>query len=196
MVKMVGNYHRSEHELSNHALGRTMKVYSSMDYGGPTRTPFPEQALEVANGFSRFYEDTGLVGMYLVGRPYQTGPGCDSAMQDIMQYSMAEWCRMSQKTIGDHELDQGKINFKSQLLFNQDGSSNTFKDIGRQLFHHGRRVPLDELFARIDDVTSDNVMEVMQHYFYSRRPVVSIMGQVYPLPNYDWMSYWTYKWWY
>lgn len=191
-----GSFHRSQHELGQHAIHRAIKVFSSMDFGTPTQTPFPEQAPETVTSFLKQYEDTGLCGMYFVARPWATGPGWAGSVHDILQYTMLEWSRLAQKAIHDQELTQAKVNMKSQLLFNQDGSTNTFEDIGRQVFHYGRRVPLDEMYARIDDITATNMQEVLQHYYYGRRPVMSCNGYLYIIPGYDNIVHWTYKFWY
>jgi predicted Zn-dependent peptidase len=191
-----GSYHRSQHELGQHAMHRVLKMYSSLDHGTPTNTPFPEQAPETVRSFYHAYEDTGLSGMQFVARPWTTGPGWAGSVHDILHYTMTEYSRLAQKCVHQQELDQAKVNMKSQLLFNQDGATNTFQDIGKQVFHFGRRVPLDEMYARIDDITSTNMQEVLQHYYYGRRPVLSCNGYLYIIPGYDNVIHWTYKYWY
>lgn len=195
-TQITGNFHRSQHELGQHQMHRVLKTFSSLDHSTPTNTHFNEKAIEVANTFLKQYSDAGLCGMNLVLRPAQTGMGDAGILQEIMQYSMSEWTRFSQKVLHEVELDQAKVNVKSQLLFNMDGSSNTAEDIGRQVLFHGRRVPLEEMYSRIDDITATNVQEVLQHYFYARKPVFSYNGYVYPMPGYDWTHHWTYKYWY
>lgn len=195
-TQVHGNFHRSQHEMGQHAMHRVLKTFSSQDHSTPTNTHFPEQAIETCNSYLKQYKDTGLCGMYFVARPYQTGPGDAGSSQEIWQYTMAEWCRMTQKMMHDQELEQAKTNYKAQQLFNMDGSTNSCKDIGTQVLQIGRRVPLAEMYNRVDDVTVTNVQETLQHYFFARKPVYSMMGYTYPLPNYDWSSHWTYKYWY
>lgn len=187
---IFGNFHRSQHELGNHAIHRTMKVFSSMDFGTPTNTPMPEQGIESVTSFYEKYEDSGLAGMVINCRPWQTGPGWAGNLQDYLQYTMLEWARLAQKMVQEQELDQAKVNMKSQLLFNQDGSTNSFEDIGKQVQLYGRRVPLEELFARVDDITPTNTWEVLQHYYYARRPVVSMYGYIYLIPDYCSIGNW------
>lgn len=194
-TQAFGNFHRSQHEMGQHAMHRVLKTFSSLDHSTPTNTHFPEQSIEIANPFLNQYSDSGLCGMYIVGRPHSTGGSADS-MQEIWQYTMHEWCRMTQKVMHEQELEQAKVNLKAQLLFNQDGASNSAQDIGRQALYFGRRVPLAEMFARIDDITTTNVQETLGHYFFARRPVYSFLGYTYPLGAYDMTSNWTYKYWY
>lgn len=195
-TQITGDFHRSQHELGQHQMHRVLKTFSSLDHSTPTNTHFNEKSIEVANSFLKQYSDAGLCGMNLVARPAQTAVGDASVLQEILQYSMSEWCRFSQKVLHPVELEQAKVNYKSQLLFNMDGSSNSAEDIGRQVMLFGRRVPLEEMYNRVDDVTPTNVQECLQHYFYGRKPVFSYNGYIYPLPGYDWTHHWTYKYWY
>ncbi|CBH11005.1 metallo-peptidase, Clan ME, Family M16, putative [Trypanosoma brucei gambiense DAL972] len=194
--EVPGPFHRSQHELGQHAMHRVLKTFSSLDHSTPTNTHFNEKCIEIANPFLHQYKDTGLCGMYVVGRPAQAGPGDGTAMIEVFQYTIAEWCRICQKILHEQELAQAKVNLKSQLLFNMDGSSNSAEDIGRQVLHYGRRIPLEEMYARIDDVTPTNVQEVLQHYFYGRKPVYSYLGYCANIPGYDWTQHWSYKYWY
>jgi predicted Zn-dependent peptidase len=193
-AQIHGRYHRSEHEMGQHAISRVFKMYSSIDHGGPTTTHFPPEAIEGYQTFYKTFSDTGICGMYIVGRPWaiHKGHNGDSCLA-ILQYSLFEWTRMSHRQIHQNELEQAKVNYKSQLLFNMDGSTNTVEDIGRQMLHIGRRVPLTEMYARIDDVTPNNVMETLQHYYFARKPVFSFNGYIYILPNYDWLQQMTYR---
>lgn len=193
---ITGNYHRSQHELGQHGLHRALKMFCGHDQCGPTNTNLHEKALEICNAFNKQYSDTGLCGGYFVTRQMPTGPGDATSHMEFWQVIMAEYCRMSQKLLHNVELEQSKVNLKAQLLYNMDGTSNSAEDIARQVQLYGRRIPLTEWYARIDDITSTNVQEVLNHYFYAHMPVYSHMGYTYPLPGYDWSHHWTYKYFY
>lgn len=194
--EIPGSFHRSQHELGQHAMHRVLKTFSSLDHSTPTNTHFNEKSIETANPFLHSYKDVGLCGMYVVGRQAMGGPGDGGVIVEVLQYTIAEWCRIAQKMLHDNELAQAKVNMKAQLLFNMDGSANSAKDIGRQILHYGRRVPLTEMYDRIDDTSASNVQEVLQHYFYGRKPVYSYLGYISSIPNYDWTQHWSYKYWY
>jgi predicted Zn-dependent peptidase len=191
-----GGWDRSQAELGQAAIHRVLKTFSSLDHGTPTNTPFPEQAPETMASFFNQYEDTGLIGMAISGRPYVNGPDLATTMWDFLHISMMDWARLGQKVVHQQELDQAKVNMKAQLLFNMDGATNSAKDIAKQVFHYGRRVPLDEMHARIDDVTAANIQEVLQHYYFARKPVVAMTGYLGYMPHYDGIVHWTYKYWY
>lgn len=193
VTQVTGNYHRSQVDLGQAAIHRTLKMFSAHDFSGPTNTHLNEKCIEVANSFCKQYSDSGLIGQYLVTRPVVTGPGDAGSTWETLQVSMNEWARLAQKHLHETEAEQAKVNLKAQLLFNMDGSVNSAEDIARQVQLYGRRVPLDEMYARIDDVTPNNMQETLYHYFFAKRPLYSHMGYTYNIPAYDYSQHWTYK---
>jgi hypothetical protein len=49
-------------------------------------------------------------------------------------------------------------------------------------------VPLEEMYARIDDIAPVNIQETLQHYLTNRKPVFSLYGYFYPTLSYDVLS--------
>lgn len=182
---IYGRFHRSEHELGQHAIHRLVKTHSNIDYGTPTNTPFHHKTVETMSPFHLTYEDTGLLGSYLVGRQMMSNPGLAKTMTDSLEAQMNDFARLGAKTVDEHELAQAKVSFKAQLMFNMDGAHNSAKDLARQTFLFGRRVPLEEWFERIDDISAGNVHETLGHYVIHRRPVLSFYGYFSGTPNYD-----------
>jgi len=187
-----GAYHRSQHELGITAAHRIFKVYGSMDHGPTHFNMLPHECPEVIKAFHLAYEDTGLSGTYLVGRPFRAGYHSMQSFSDLLHMQMLEYNRMASKVIHPQELDQAKANYKSQLLFNMDGSTQSAIDAASQVFHLGRRVPLSEMYERIDDITPTNMQEVMGHYLGGKFPVFGMNGGFGQyMPGYDMISRWT-----
>jgi processing peptidase subunit beta len=51
----------------------------------------------------------------------------------------------------------------------------------------GRRIPLLEMFARIDAVDMTTLKRVANRYIYDRDPAVAAMGPIFTLPDYNWI---------
>lgn len=189
-----GSWHRSQMELGNHPIHRTWRNYTAHDFGySMLGTPFPGQAPETLTPFRAEYSDTGLFGSYIVGRNEQTQYKVARTAAEMFETTIADYGRMACKTIDDRELAQAKVNLKAQLLFNLDGTFNTAKDLASQTFLYGRRVSLEEAYARIDDITAANVQEVLQHYFVNRKPVLSLYGNCGTVFRYNTMQGYFHK---
>lgn len=65
------------------------------------------------------------------------------------------------------------------------GTTPICEDIGRQILCYGRRIPLHELEARINNVTAENVRNVCTKYFINRNPAIAAVGPIENLPAYD-----------
>ena len=92
--------------------------------------------------FARFkFQDTGLWGVYFV---------CDKLNLENMIYNIQmEWMRLC-TTVSDFEVQRAKDLLKTNMLLQLDGSTSVCEDIGRQMLCYGRRIPQNELEARID----------------------------------------------
>lgn len=74
------------------------------------------------------------------------------------------------------------ISFQINLFI---GTTPICEDIGRQILCYGRRIPLHELEARINNVTAKNVRDVCTKYFVNRKPAIAAVGAIKHMPQYD-----------
>ncbi|KAH0998073.1 hypothetical protein GBA52_021937 [Prunus armeniaca] len=61
-----------------------------------------------------------------------------------------------------------------------------------RLLTYGRRIPLAELFARIDAVNASTIKRVANRFIYDRDIAIASMGPVKELPDYNWFRRRTY----
>lgn len=143
--------------------------------------------LGLAHSFQSFntcYKDTGLWGVYFVADKMQ--------LEDMTFSVQQEWIRLC-KTVTPAEVERAKNLLKSNLFLQLDGTTPVCEDIGRQILCYGRRVPLHELEARIDDVSVNDIHQVCTKYIWDRCPVVAAVGPTEQLPDYTWLRqsmYW------
>lgn len=80
---------------------------------------------------------------------------------------------------------RAKNQLKSALLLTTtDNTTAAAEDIGRQLLVYGRRIPREEIFARIDAVTTESLKQVANRFFYDAELAISALGETYDLPEY------------
>ena len=126
--------------------------------------------------FNTCYTDTGLWGIYLVAEP--------GAVDAAVAAAQAEWRRLATEA-GDHEVNRAKNLLRTNMLLMLDGSTPICEDIGRQLLCYGRRLPPNELDARIDAVTAQDIRRVIAQYVVGRAPAVVGIGPIDRLPKYE-----------
>jgi len=97
-----------------------------------------------------------------------------------------------------YEVDENKlIEAKNQLKMNMlaalDGSTTVAEDIGRQLLSYGRRMHPTEVIERIDAVDTAAVRQCANRYFWDRDFALSAIGNIWELPDYNWLRRRTYQ---
>ncbi|EDV29727.1 uncharacterized protein TRIADDRAFT_63547 [Trichoplax adhaerens] len=126
--------------------------------------------------FNTCYTDTGLWGAYFV---------TDRMKIDDMVFSLQkEWMRVC-TGITENEVKRAKNMLKTTLFQQLDGSTQICEDIGRQILTYGRRIPLAEVDARIEQVTAGVIKSVASKYIYDQCPAVAAVGPIEQLPDYN-----------
>jgi processing peptidase subunit beta len=126
--------------------------------------------------FNTCYTDTGLWGIYFVSDKMQ--------VEDMMFNVQGEWMRLC-SSVTEFEVQRAKNLLKTNLLLMLDGSTPVCEDIGRQMLCYGRRIPINEIDARIDAVDAQTVRDVCTKYIYDRCPAVAGVGPIEQLPDYN-----------
>jgi predicted Zn-dependent peptidase len=83
--------------------------------------------------------------------------------QETLDVLLSELQRLPQG-IGDDELDRCKARAKSALVMQQESTSSRAGAIARDWFHLGRVVTLDEIHARIDDLTVRRMLDYLAEH--------------------------------
>ncbi|CAI5472328.1 unnamed protein product [Closterium sp. Yama58-4] len=128
--------------------------------------------------FNTNYSDTGLFGVYACAKP--------DHLDDLAWAMMHEITRLAYR-VSDDDVTRAGNALKASLALHLDGSSAVAEDIGRQLITYGRRIPLAEMFARIDAVDADTVKRVAERFLLDRDVAVAAIGPTQFLPDYNWL---------
>ncbi|KAI0990361.1 hypothetical protein GJ496_000110 [Pomphorhynchus laevis] len=125
--------------------------------------------------FNTCYYDTGLWGCYFV---------TDRLKIDSMALALQkEWNRLA-TSVTEGEVRRAKNLLKTNMFLQLDGTTPICEDIGRHLLCYGRRVPLEEIDARIDAVDAKAVRRLLQAYVYDKCPAIAAIGPTEQLPEY------------
>ncbi|EAY89022.1 hypothetical protein OsI_10505 [Oryza sativa Indica Group] len=133
--------------------------------------------------FNTNYKDTGLFGVYAVAKP--------DCLDDLAFAIMQEISKLSYR-VTEEDVIRARNQLKSSIQLHLDGSTAVVEDIGRQLLIYGRRIPIPELFARIDAVDASTVKRVANRFIFDQDIAIAAMGPIQGLPDYNWFRRRTY----
>ena len=126
--------------------------------------------------FSNNHKESGLFGIYA---------GLDS--EQIKKYLPVvadEIKKIVNEHVTDAELNRVKVQYKAGMLMALESSSSTAEMVARRYLLHNRFIPVEEIIAKIDSVSKDDVMKAAQSIFSS--PLTyTLLGNLNEYPSYD-----------
>lgn len=163
MTSLLGTYQQGANNAADSA-------------GRLTRAVAEEGIATSVTPFTAPYKDTGLFGVHCV---------CPQKnLKEVAWHAQEEVTRMCYE-VDEDDVGRAINQVKSNLAFTLDGSQAIFEDIGRQILTLGRRATLKETFDRLDAVTPEEVKRVSQGMLNDRDLVVSAIGPINDLPDYN-----------
>ncbi|KAF9283540.1 Mitochondrial-processing peptidase subunit alpha [Mortierella alpina] len=145
---------------------------SSFSAGGPGKGMYSRLFSNVLNhynwiescmSFNHCYSDSGLFG--ISGSCY---PGYETMLLEVIVRELELTTRTGKGGIAQGELDRAKNQLRSSVLMNLESKMVQLEDLGRQVQVHGNKVPVEELCAKIEKVTRQDMVRVARRVFGSQ----------------------------
>lgn len=178
-------------EQVNLLLGFDGIAYEDPDY-------YPASILSTLLGggmssrlFQEIREKRGLVySIYSFGSSYNDGgmfgifAGCgDGDVEELIPVMCDQILAVTHK-VEEVEVNRAKAQLKASLLMGLESTSSRCELLARQIAIHGRPMPVSEMVAKVQAVTSEDVIRVAKRCF-STIPTVTALGPISKVANYD-----------
>ncbi|CAI4526539.1 CDN_1a_G0023460.mRNA.1.CDS.1 [Saccharomyces cerevisiae] len=141
----------------------------SFSAGGPGKGMYSRLYTHVLNqyyfvencvAFNHSYSDSGIFGISLSCIP-QAAP---QAVEVIAQQMYNTFANKDLRLTED-EVSRAKNQLKSSLLMNLESKLVELEDMGRQVLMHGRKIPVNEMISKIEDLKPDDISRVAEMIF-------------------------------
>jgi predicted Zn-dependent peptidase len=86
--------------------------------------------------------------------------------------------RLKDTTVPEAELKRAKDQLKSNIVLGLESSSSRMANLARQEMYFHQFISVDEIIARIDDVTADEVQAMAQKLFDPASIAVTLLGRL------------------
>ncbi|MBN1477746.1 insulinase family protein [Candidatus Sumerlaeota bacterium] len=161
-----------------HFERRLEQIHFCLGTLGPTRTSEDRYAFNLAHSilgggassriFQEIRERRGLA--YSIGtfvEPYHdigcfgvSGGTSPEHLPEVIELTLAEIRRMCREPVGAEELTNAKEQMRAHLLLGLESMGHRMSRVAELEIHFGRHIPLEETLARIDAVTSEDLLDV------------------------------------
>lgn len=139
--------------------------------GGPGNTP-------VVNSFMAYttsYADTGLMGVYFTA-------DSSADMSIFVNAALKEWARLKSGEITEEEVERSKAQLKASLVLALDDLTAIAEEIGRQLVNTGFRLSPEDVFARVESITREDVINWANYRLKNKPIAMCALGNCTSLP--------------
>ena len=116
------------------------------------------------------YQDTGLLTVY-------AGTGSDK-LEGLVRSVMDEFRRLKQEPVPEDELQRAKEQLKGSMTLSLESTGSRMGNRARQEMYFGRFYSLEEIFASVDAVSSEELQMVAGELFMPERIALAALGQL------------------
>jgi len=120
--------------------------------------------------FFTSYADTGMFAVY-------AGVAPDNVNETI-RLIIKEMGSLKNKQVSNDELSRAKEFTKGNLVLASESSENQMVRLAQNEFNLGRQTPLKEIVAKIEAVTTEDILELARSLFQLRQPCLTVLGPV------------------
>jgi len=116
------------------------------------------------------FTDAGLFQIYAGTSPEH--------LDEVLDLSLAELRRTLREAVGEDELRLVKDQAVASILLGLESTSARAGSLARQEIIHGRRIPPDEIIARVEAVTPEDLLRVATEFFRTDALAVGALGDL------------------
>ncbi|HET7104418.1 MAG TPA: pitrilysin family protein [Terracidiphilus sp.] len=116
------------------------------------------------------YRDTGTLCIF-------AGTSSPRALETI-SLILGELRKLKENPLADEELTRAKNQLKGNILMGLESSNSRMANIARQEMYFQRFFGVDEIIARIDQVTAEQVQSMAKRLFQPDRIAVTLLGRL------------------
>ncbi|MBP6963310.1 MAG: insulinase family protein [Armatimonadetes bacterium] len=169
----IGTKGCSHHDDSRYALA----VVDTTLGGGMSSRLFQEvrenRGLAYAIGsYSASYSEGGLFAVY--------GGSSKGNMDEVVGLVKEQFGDIGANGISDLEMTRAKNQIRGALALGQESMSNRMMRIGKSELHYGRMLTIEELTAKVTNVSHDDVKQVADRFFADAEFPMAAIGPFEP----------------
>ncbi len=97
---------------------------------------------------------------------------------EVIDLTIAEFRDLKERPVSEEELRRSKNHLKGSLMLSLESTSSRMSNLARQELYFDRFYSLDEILARIEAVTRENLQDLARQFFQPERIAATVLGPV------------------
>ncbi|MBN1930353.1 MAG: insulinase family protein [Desulfobacterales bacterium] len=120
--------------------------------------------------FISSHVDTGLFGVYAGIDPNKTSEAIEVIIEEMNQ--------LKTKPVNADELHDAVEHTKGSLMLASESTDNQMVRLAQNEIHFGRHIPLLEVLAEIESVTTDEILHLAESLFQTKQMGLTVLGPI------------------
>ncbi|MCH7978238.1 MAG: insulinase family protein [Acidobacteria bacterium] len=116
------------------------------------------------------YKDTGCLFVYAATSP-------ETAAQ-VVRSIVQEFRELKENAVDAEELRRAKDHLKGSLMLSLESTGSRMSSLARQYMNFGKFFTLDEIIAKIEAVTAEDLMEIARKFFRTEDIALTVLGRL------------------
>jgi predicted Zn-dependent peptidase len=118
--------------------------------------------------FQQLYRSTGQIGVYLGTKP--------ATATEAIEAILSEFTTIAREGLPSDEVADSKRQLKGHIMLALENASSRMNRLASVALHGDRYLPMDDILATIDAVTTEEVAAVSRELFAPERQTIVILG--------------------
>ncbi|MCS7191509.1 MAG: insulinase family protein [Armatimonadetes bacterium] len=98
--------------------------------------------------------------------------------EKVIRIIARELKRIGEKGVGKNEIERAKNQLKLNIVMAQESLTGLMMRLGRQIYYFGNPIPIAHITQRIEQVTTDEVVEIAQKLFFGKKFASALLGPI------------------
>ena len=116
------------------------------------------------------YKDTGCLFVYAATSP-------ETAAQ-VVRSIVQEFRELKENAVDPEELRRAKDHLKGSLMLSLESTGSRMSSLARQYMNFGKFFTLDEIIAKIEAVTAEDLMDISRKFFRTDDIALTVLGRL------------------
>ncbi len=103
-------------------------------------------------------------------------------LEQVVNIILEEFSKIKKQGVSEAELEKAREYLKGTLVLGLESTISRMSWLAKSEFYHGRSVTVDEIFAKVDKITNEDIIRLANRFFQEKYLTLAVIGDLKKLP--------------